>query len=188
MIDDAPPFDTRLAKALAHPLRARVLMVYSGRVASPSQVAAELGAPIADVAYHTKRLLAHECVELVDAVPGRGGVKHFYRATRPLEVHDEEWARMPAGLRERVAQPVIESILEDLAGVLDRADAEAADLHLSRVRLQLDASARAELARILEGVVADAARLEEESAARRAGGPPDATTALAIVHVPRPSR
>src|SRR5215204_356255 len=99
LMADRRSVDTRLAKALSHPLRSRLLMAYTGRVASPSQVAEELGAPLGDVSYHTKRLVEQGCVELVEAVRGRGGVKHFYRATVPYEVRDEAWEGLAPALR-----------------------------------------------------------------------------------------
>jgi DNA-binding transcriptional ArsR family regulator len=172
---------TRLAKALSHPLRARLLMAYTGRVASPSQVAAELGAPIGDVAYHTKRLQEHGLIELVEAARGRGGVRHFYRATVPYEVADAEWASLPAELRREITRPVIEAILDDVARVARDGGLADETVHVSRTRLDLDEEARNELARLLENVVDEALRLQRESAARGGGEPP---TALAILHFP----
>jgi DNA-binding transcriptional ArsR family regulator len=175
---------TRLAKALSHPLRSRLLMAYTGRVASPSEVAAELGAPIGDVAYHTKRLREHGLIELVEEARGRGGVRHFYRATVPYEVTDTEWATLPAELRRQVVQPVIGSILDDVARVARVGGLADDRVHVSRTRLELDEEARSELARLLETVVDEALRLQDESAARRGPGTSEPSTALAILHIP----
>lgn len=163
-------------------------MAYTGRVASPSQVAAELRAPIGDVAYHTKRLQEHGLIELVEETRGRGGVQHFYRATTPYEVADAEWATLPAELRSEVVRPVIESILDDVAGAAREGGLSDDALHVSRTRLQLDEEARGELARLLETVVEEALRLERESAARGAGGGREPSTALAILHIPARAR
>jgi DNA-binding transcriptional ArsR family regulator len=181
---DSPSPATRLAKALSHPLRSRLLMAYTGRVASPSQVAAELQAPIGDVAYHTKRLREHGLIELVEEVRGRGGVQHFYRATVPYEVADTAWAMLPAGLRQELARPVIESIVDDVANAARDGGLAGDDVHLSRTRLELDEEARSELAQLLERVVDEALRLQSESAARRAKGTREPSTALAILHIP----
>jgi DNA-binding transcriptional ArsR family regulator len=183
-VPDPPTPATRLAKALSHPLRSRLLMAYTGRVASPSQVAAELRAPIGDVAYHTKRLLEHGLIELVEEARGRGGVRHFYRATVPYEVADTEWATLPEELRRELARPVIASILDDVAWAAREGALSADGVHFSRTRLELDDEARSELARLLETLVEEALRLERESAARRAGGDRDPSTALAILHIP----
>jgi DNA-binding transcriptional ArsR family regulator len=180
--------DIRLAKALSHPLRSRLLMAYTGRVASPSQVAMELEATIGDVSYHTKRLLEHGLIELVEQIRGRGGVKHFYRATVPYEVTDEEWATLPPGLREQLAQPVVEAILDDVGAAARDRGLAGDDVHLSRTPLELDGQAREELVRMLKTLVEEALRLQRESAQRRGGGESGPPTALAVLHIPTSRR
>ena len=172
---------------MSHPLRQRMLMAYTGRVVSPSEVAAELEEPLGDVAYHTKQLLAHGCLELVEAVRGRGGVKHFYRATVPYEVGDSDWAALSPALRRRVAEPVLASIVEDLVAAAEGGGLTAHEMHISRTRLALDEHGRRELGGLLEELVGDALRIQEESAKRQGGeaGPP--SWVLAMLHFPRES-
>src|SRR6478736_4572453 len=74
--------EARIAKALAHPLRARILQRLGERVASPGDLAVELGAPLGVVSYHVRMLRDYECVELVRTEPRRGALQHFYRARR----------------------------------------------------------------------------------------------------------
>jgi hypothetical protein len=181
--DETTALDTRLAKAMSHPLRQRMLMAYTGRVVSPSQVAAELEEPLGDVSYHTKQLLAHGCIELVEAVRGRGGVKHFYRATVPYEVPDAEWARLPPALRRRVTDPVAAAIVEDVVDASNSGALTADDIHISRTRLALDEPGRRELAGLLEELVGHALRIQQESAERRGAG--QQSWVLAILHCPR---
>jgi hypothetical protein len=176
--------DTRLAKAFSHPLRQRLLMAYSGRVLSPSQAAAELDAPLGDVSYHTKQLVAHGCVELVEAVRGRGGVKHFYRATVPYEVADREWSALSPESRSRLVEPIVGAIADDIAAAAAGGALAAEDVHVSRTPLQLDDQGRRELGALLERMVAEALRIHEESAAR--GG--EAARILAILEFERPRR
>ncbi|TMK71288.1 MAG: helix-turn-helix transcriptional regulator, partial [Actinobacteria bacterium] len=52
--------DRRLIKALGHPVRIRALEVLNARVASPSELAKELGEPLGNVAYHVKVLEAND--------------------------------------------------------------------------------------------------------------------------------
>src|SRR5215217_7073754 len=62
-----PPGETseaRIAKALAHPLRARILQRLGERVASPGDLALELSAPLGVVSYHVRMLRDYDCVEL----------------------------------------------------------------------------------------------------------------------------
>ena len=54
--------DQRLVRAIGHPLRLRLLTIFNERVASPSDLAAELGEPIGNVSYHTRILARLGCV------------------------------------------------------------------------------------------------------------------------------
>src|SRR3954451_17343796 len=75
--------EARIAKALAHPLRARILQRLGERVASPGELAVELGASVGVVSYHVRMLRDYDCVELVRTEPRRGALQHFYPGDRP---------------------------------------------------------------------------------------------------------
>lgn len=86
---DSPPTDTLMAKAMSHPLRVQALTILNERVASPSDIAAELGMPIGRVSYHVRALLDLGCIEEVETRPVRGALEHLYRAVRrPLTYTD----------------------------------------------------------------------------------------------------
>lgn len=68
------------AKAVAHPLRARILAGLAGEARSPNELAAEFDEPLGNVSYHVVVLRDLGMVELVDTAPRRGAVEHFYRA------------------------------------------------------------------------------------------------------------
>jgi DNA-binding transcriptional ArsR family regulator len=61
--------DPRLAKALAHPLRLEILRHLGDRTASPSEIAAEIGAPLTNVSYHVRKLRALGLIKLVRKTP-----------------------------------------------------------------------------------------------------------------------
>lgn len=77
----SPTREARIAKALAHPLRARMLELLGEQTLSPADLATQTGAPLGVVAYHVRMLRDYECVELVRTEPRRGALQHFYRAT-----------------------------------------------------------------------------------------------------------
>jgi DNA-binding transcriptional ArsR family regulator len=90
--------DGRLVRALAHPLRVQILEILSERVASPTDLSAELGVDLGHVAYHTRTLDSCGCLELVDTAQRRGAVEHFYKAAPgasqswiPLELDQASW-------------------------------------------------------------------------------------------------
>src|SRR3954451_748474 len=91
--------EARIAKALAHPLRARILQRLGERVASPGELAVELDAPLGVVSYHVRMLRDYECIELVRTEPVRGALQHFYTATARPNFDDAQWRTLPKSLR-----------------------------------------------------------------------------------------
>lgn len=80
------------AKAVAHPLRARILEALAEESRSPNELAAEFNEPLGNVSYHVVVLRDLGMVELVATAPRRGAIEHFYRArwrvqldVRPLD-------------------------------------------------------------------------------------------------------
>src|SRR4029453_10886696 len=117
-----PPGETseaRIAKALAHPLRARILQRLGERTASPGDLAVELNAPLGVVSYHVRMLRDYNCVELVRTEPVRGALQHFYRATARPNFDDAQWRTLPSQLRKELAGETIQDLVNDLAGAAD---------------------------------------------------------------------
>src|SRR4051812_35732369 len=111
--------EARIAKALAHPLRARILQRLGERVASPGDLAAEFGAPLGVVSYHVRMLRDYDCVELVRTEPRRGALQHFYRATARPTLDQERWRPLPASLRQQLSGETLQALLDDLAAAAD---------------------------------------------------------------------
>src|SRR3954468_22165856 len=116
--------EARIAKALAHPLRARILQRLGERVASPAELAAELGAPLGVVSYHVRMLRDYDCVELVRTEPRRGALQHFYRATARPTLEDDQWRTLPAGLRQELSGEMLQELVDDLAAAADAGQLE----------------------------------------------------------------
>jgi len=130
--------DPRLVKALAHPLRVRILAVLDEHVASPTELAEELHAPLGNVSYHVRTLLSLGLIELVKETPRRGSVEHHYSAVARPAISDQAWEAVP----ESVKRAMIGAALQQ-AGVYVNAAAAAgsfnrANAHLSRTPLELD--------------------------------------------------
>lgn len=170
-----------MARMLAHPTRRRILLIVAERVASPREMAEELGMPIGRISHHVRWLAARGFIELVRTEPRRGAVEHFYRSAVPPVLSDSEWRGLPADRRGELAGALLRDIWSD---VLDAGEArafDADDVHLSRTRLELDAQGRRDLAKALEDVVQVALRIQEESA-ERSGGRPGRASELAVLH------
>ncbi len=178
----------QLAKALAHPLRVRILTSLHKGISSPNQLSQELGEPLGNVSYHVKTLLEYDCVELVKTEPRRGAVEHFYRATERAFFSDSDWAKIPASARKGISGVVLESIGTDstkalLAGSIDA----RTDSHVSRTPLVIDEQGWTEITALLAETLNRSIAIQEEAASRLAeSDSKPVSTMLGILHFEMP--
>src|SRR3954454_6503354 len=156
--------EARIAKALAHPLRARILQRLGERVASPGDLAVELGAPLGVVSYHVRMLRDYDCVELVRTEPVRGALQHFYRATARPNLDEAQWRTLPTTLRGELIGETIQGIVGDLAEAADAGRLEDPDVVLKRTLLELDARGYRKLNKLLAKTLDQALAIAAESA------------------------
>jgi Helix-turn-helix domain len=153
----------QLAKAMTHPLRVEIWTIINERVASPNEIAAELGENLTDVAYHMRKLQKLGCAELVDTRPVRGAVEHFYRASRRSLISTEDWDEVPETEKAPLGDRFMQAILDDYA-VARKADTATRDkhFHIGRTPMVVDAAGRDRILELLEE--ARLAALEEQKA------------------------
>jgi DNA-binding transcriptional ArsR family regulator len=184
-----PPGETaeaRIAKALAHPLRARILQRLGERVASPGDLALELGAPLGVVSYHVRMLRDYDCVELVRTEPRRGALQHFYRATARPTLDEDQWRTLPSSLRRELAGETIAEIVDDLRKASAAGTLEDADVVVTRTPLEVDERAFKKLNRLLARTHEQALAIAAESAARQGEKSSEVfPTELAVLHFKR---
>ena len=159
----------QLAKALAHPLRVRILSSLSKGISSPNQLAQELDEPLGNVSYHVKTLLEYDCVELVKTEPRRGAVEHFYRATERAFLSAKDWEMIPASARKGINGVILEAIGQDAgAALVGNTIDSRADSHISRTPMVLDEAGWTELAELLAETLNRALEIQEQAAGRLA--------------------
>lgn len=107
--------EQRIVKALAHPLRLRILTVLNDRVASPNELHKQLEEGLSQVSYHIKVLRDFEMIEQVKTEPRRGAVEHYYRATNKVFIPSWVAKSWPKSARGGVAATILEEIEVDLA-------------------------------------------------------------------------
>jgi DNA-binding transcriptional ArsR family regulator len=144
--------DQRIVKALAHPLRIRMLTVLNQRVASPSELAGELEEPIGNVSYHMRTLADLAMVELVRTEPRRGAVEHYYRAIERPHVPSQDWASLPASVRRSIADTTGRQVLDDFTTAARSDGFERTGARLSRLEVKLDDKGWEEMGKLLDDV------------------------------------
>ena len=178
--------DARLAKALAHPLRVRLLAALNEGVASPNQLAEQVEEPLQNVSYHVRVLLSLGCIELVRTAQRRGAIEHFYRAlTRPFFT-DSDWEQLPASARHSLSDSVLRQVWDDAAGALGAGTFDDRDdRHLTRTPLAVDEKGWEKLNELLAELQERALEIQDESAERLAKSGDEAlATRLVMMHFP----
>jgi DNA-binding transcriptional ArsR family regulator len=160
--------DPRLAKALAHPLRTRVLAALDGRTASPSELSDELGAPLGVLSYHVRRLQALGFIKLVKRVPKRGAVEHYYTATGKPLITDTAWEAMPGIVKKATLSTALDQIGTSVNTAAADGGFNATEAHLSRTTVAVDEKGWKALAREIAATSARIEKIEDESRTRLA--------------------
>jgi DNA-binding transcriptional ArsR family regulator len=133
--------ELRLAKAMAHPVRVKILEMMNERPVAPVEASEAIGTPLSNVSYHFRTLLELGCIEAVGKQQVRGSIKTTYRSRTSL-LFDEIGA-----------------------GTMDA----RADSHLSVTTLDLRWEAWEEVARLLEGTLDRIIEIKGEEEAREDG-------------------
>jgi hypothetical protein len=143
-----------------------LLTIFNERVASPSDLAAELGEPIGNVSYHTRILARLGCVELVKTKQVRGAVEHYYRAVVRPVFSDDDWAELPPSIRKSLAGAVLTEIADDMGSSASEGGFDRDEVHLSRTPLTLDQQGWQDLNELLQELGDQALEIQAQSAAR----------------------
>ncbi len=171
-----------LLKALAHPMRLKILGTLSCRETSPAEFAREHGLQVSNVAYHFRRLCELGVAEVTDVKPARGSTEHFHRSIRPVVFEDDVSREMPDEMQRVITQ----TIFQDLVGRISQAivaetfDARK-DRHFTWTPMVLDEQGWNEAMSILASTFSQLAAVEEKAGTRLAKGSGDrlaATMAL----------
>ncbi len=168
----AAVIEMAISYVVNHPIRLDCLAILIVRVASPSEIASELGISTASAAHHVGELYKDGVVEFVKHEMGgsrRGGTEHYYRATALPEVTDEDWKQMPDDCRRRMAGRVLQAIVAQSLAALRYQTMERDDqLHLGWQAIPVDSEGEEEMATLLEDASRDAMQIKMRNQKRLA--------------------
>jgi DNA-binding transcriptional ArsR family regulator len=177
--------DEDLARALAHPLRQRILMLLEREVQTPLDLSRALGEPLNKIGYHVHALREAGCIELVRTEHRRGAVAHFYRPTSRAFLTDDQWAGLPVGIRRKL---VVQTLGDVMTDAREAAGGEGFDhdrVHVSRTELELDEEGFEALVDVLNSTLDRALEIQAESRGRLAGDDGAHRTLLGLLHFHR---
>jgi DNA-binding transcriptional ArsR family regulator len=181
--------DQRLVKALAHPLRIRILEILTERVASPNRISGDLDAGLSHVAYHTRALDKCGCLELVDTAQRRGATEHFYKASPRSFIGDRIWRRVPRALLGGVSGATLQSFMDRAVAALEAGTIDGRDdttLYWMPVRLDEEGwkKVTAAMEETVDTVLAIQAESRERLARQKGRGAISAIVGVASFETP----
>lgn len=167
-----PGFESTLGALVAHPTRVKSFVMLTERVASPREIASELGLEVSHVGYHVRKLKSFGLVELVAERPVRGAVEHFYRAVKRPYATTEDLDAMSPEHREALTRYILQLHFADAARAMDAGTFDArSNRYLIRVPLQIDEKGFAELGEAHARLYEEVLEVQAKSAARISGDP-----------------
>lgn len=192
--DEGASIDTRLMKALSHPLRQRILAALNQRVASPAELSNELDESLGNVSYHVKILAELEAIELVRTAPVRGALEHFYRPMVRAYIDDEHWAQVPESVRRSLSDQTLQQIWDHVRDAADENKLGAEKESTAWINLELDEQGMDELNSAIGDLLERAMDIQAEASVRLAELSSDERdeqanrTELAVMHYHRAAK
>lgn len=170
--------DPKAVKAVSHRTRFEILRVLEARgVASPSEMARELGEPLGNVSHHVKVLEECECIELVETKPVRGALEHFYRTCMRSVVTDDVSRLLPQEVREQLSGTTLGNIFDRIKrAVLARTVDSRPERHISWMPIEVDEKGWRELIQSKARQYKREMEIQAEVADRRARGELEGST------------
>ncbi|HET6997167.1 MAG TPA: hypothetical protein VFI03_01130 [Solirubrobacterales bacterium] len=161
--------DQRLVKALAHPLRIKILEILGERVTSPNRLSEDLDAGLSHVAYHTRALDRCGCLELVDTAQRRGATEHFYKASPHSFIGQRIWRRVPRALLGGVSGATLQSFMDRAVAALEAGTIDGReDTTLYWMPVRLDEQGWNQVTATMEETVDKVLTIQSESRERLA--------------------
>lgn len=150
----------------------------SERPTSPKEIAAAVGKPIGNVAYHIRELEEAGMVTLVDEKKRGGATEHFYLATT---IDDETSNRIDPRQREILARTGLHLIIADAALAVEAGMLSSRpDVQMARIPLDLDEKGWEEIRDLYVAALDAALAAAARSAKRLEEGGDDGFRALAV--------
>jgi DNA-binding transcriptional ArsR family regulator len=177
------PLDERFIKALAHPLRWRIVEALVERSeASPVELARLLDQPLATVSHHIRVLRDLGSIELTRTAQRRGALEHYYRALMPAFVDDEQWELIPKMLRRGISGQLFRRVIAEAATAGEKGAFDVAGSHLDRMIIELDEQGWSDASDALLDLLRRIQAIQAESDARRDGAAPARVSELVVMH------
>lgn len=105
--------EERLARAMSHPLRAKLLAMLNTHPASSSELKDQLeDVELSNVSYHVSKLREWDLIEAVGKEHVRGALKTTYRGTTKMQLDNDAWLKMSEEAKDGISVEAVKEVLE----------------------------------------------------------------------------
>jgi DNA-binding transcriptional ArsR family regulator len=158
--------DPRLVKALAHPLRIRILGVLEQRSATPKELAELLDVQLENLSYHVRTLRDFGFIKLERRRMVKGAVEHRYGMVARPRITAAAWEQLPAIVREALDAASLEQIWDVVSRAAAQDKMSRPESHMARRVARLDEQGLAEMSKVVGDAVDKLVEIEKQSAQR----------------------
>jgi DNA-binding transcriptional ArsR family regulator len=158
--------DPRLVKALAHPLRIRILGILEQRSATPKELAELLDVQLENLSYHVRTLRDFGFIKLERQRMVRGAVEHRYGMVARPRITAAVWEQLPAIVREALAAASLDQIWDVVSRAAAQDKMSRPESHLARRVARLDEQGLADMSKVVGDAVDTLVEIEKQSARR----------------------
>lgn len=116
-----------MGKALAHPLRVRILTAMNTplRELSASEFCEETGEHLGTASYHFRKLRNWGCIVEVATIQKRGANEHVYYPTTKAMAWTQEWEQLGPAVRQTLAASALGASVQAIGEAIDQGTFEA---------------------------------------------------------------
>lgn len=158
--------DPRLVKALAHPLRIRILGVLEQRSATPKELAELLDVQLENLSYHVRTLRDYGFIKLERRRMVKGAVEHRYGMVARPRITAAVWEQLPAIVREALDAASLDQIWDVVTRAAAQDKMARPESHMARRVARLDEQGLAEMSAVVGDAVDKLVEIEKQSAQR----------------------
>lgn len=154
-------------KGMANPLRNQLVAILHERVASRSELAAELGFDWAEINYEIEALEAAGIIEVVAEKRKKNTIETFYKATTRAYLAPSEWLDVADPIKASLRSSLFRNLMVDATAAISEETFDSLPgAHMSWTPMILDDEGWEEIVRILLHAMENAINVQEESAER----------------------
>jgi DNA-binding transcriptional ArsR family regulator len=158
--------DPRLVKALAHPLRIRILGILEQRSATPKELAELLDVQLENLSYHVRTLRDFGFIKLERRRVVKGTVEHRYGIVARPEITAAAWEQLPAMVREALDAASLDQIWDVVHRAAIQDKMSRPESQIARLVARLDEQGLTEMSAVVSNAVDEFVKIEKQSAQR----------------------